>query len=497
NIMPRSRKNSTKTSDQERSSKDWGKLSIDNLRQKLRSQNLQTTGKKIELQNRLFNHFNPNPIQTTTEPISQANLSTLIQEFRTLRSDVETMKKHSKFSNINNNNINTTPSSFENPQQIINVAGEEIRAINTQKHKQQQSTNMIQQNVIEISNDETEQNEHDQQHDSPTFGFTSPPSSTHINQGSKVSRAGTIRRPLPHQTTIRRLGKVDIHTLTKKMHQLLSNSLAPRTNTQYHRCTSNYLLFCRHHNLQAFPIVELNLMLFTTFLSEHSSHSNIKVHLSSIKFHDIRHGYHTQLPPLPRLYLLIRSIKRTHGSTHSKPKRQPITIETLTSIYQHLQSSNLNNHDRQMLWTACTTAFFGFLRSSEYVSPSSHEYDPSSTLLYNDITHMASKVHISIKSSKTDPFRHGCILRLCPTNHPICPVTALKEYCRIHLKKSGPLFIFSNGCFLTRRKLNEFLQSTLNQPHHTLPNIHALLPNRGSNNSSRRRTSQLVDQTTW
>eukprot|EP00111_Clytia_hemisphaerica_P017397 TCONS_00051448-protein len=118
--MPRSRKNSTKTSDQERSSKDWGKLSIDNLRQKLRSQNLQTTGKKIELQNRLFNHFNPNPIQTTTEPISQANLSTLIQEFRTLRSDVETMKKHSKFSNINNNNINTTPSSFENPQQIIN-----------------------------------------------------------------------------------------------------------------------------------------------------------------------------------------------------------------------------------------------------------------------------------------------------------------------------------------------------------------------------------------
>ena len=254
---------------------------------------------------------------------------------------------------------------------------------------------------------------------------------------------------------------IDIQTLTQKMHQLLSNSLAPRTNTQYSRCTSNYCKFCQNFNLQAFPVIEHNLMLFTTFLSEHSSHSNIKTHLSAIKFHDIRYGHHTQLPPLPRLYLLVRSIKRTQGSIYSKPKRQPITIEMLALIYKQLSTSKLNNHDRQMLWTACTTAFFGFLRSSEYVSPSTNEYDPSTTLLFTDITPMASKVHVNIKSSKTDPFRHGCVLRLCSTNHPICPVNSLKEYYRIHLKKSGPLFTFSNGCFLTRRKFNEFLKSTL------------------------------------
>ena len=245
------------------------------------------------------------------------------------------------------------------------------------------------------------------------------------------------------------------------MHQLLSHSLAPRTNTQYNRCTSNYLQFCEHFNLQAFPVIERNLMLFTMFLSEHSSHSNIKTHLSAIKFHDIRHGHHIQLPPLPRLYLLVRSIKRTHGSDHSKPKRQPITIEMLASIYKQLSTPNLNIYDRQMLWAACTTAFFGFLRSSEYLSPSTHRYDPTSTLLYYDITPMTSKVHVNIKSSKTDPFRHGCVLRLCSTKHLICPVKSLSEYHRIHLRKSGPLFIFSNGCLLTRRKFNEFLQSIL------------------------------------
>ena len=242
------------------------------------------------------------------------------------------------------------------------------------------------------------------------------------------------------------------------MHHLLSNTLAPRTSNQYNRCTTIYLSFCQKLDLQAFPIVEYNLMLYITFLSDHSSYSSIKIHLSAIKFHDIRHGYHTQLPPLARLYLLTRSIKRTQGSSRSKPKRQPITIEMLTLIYNFLLKSEFNTYDRQMLWTACTTAFFGFLRSSEYLSPSSTEFDESSTLLYDDIKPMKSTVHVTIKASKTDPFRHGCILRFCETNHPICPVKSLKDFCRIHLSKSGPRFMFSDGRFLTRRIFNDLLK---------------------------------------
>ena len=211
------------------------------------------------------------------------------------------------------------------------------------------------------------------------------------------------------------------------MHQLLAQSLAPSTNNQYNRSTTKYITFCRKYLLQAFPIVEHNLMLYTTFLSEHSSYSNIKIHLAAIKHHDIRYGYHVQLPPLPRLYLLLRSIRRTQGSARSKPKRQPMTIEKLNLIYTRLRQSEFNNHDRQMLWTACTTAFFGFLRSFEYLTPSIDKFDASTSLLYSDITIMSSKAHINIKASKTDPFRHGCVLRLHETKHPICPVRSLRE----------------------------------------------------------------------
>ncbi|XP_066911751.1 uncharacterized protein [Clytia hemisphaerica] len=222
------------------------------------------------------------------------------------------------------------------------------------------------------------------------------------------------------------------------MHQFLLNSLDPRTNAQYNRCLTEYTAFCKHFNIQGFPVTEHNLMLYTNFLAEHSSHKNIKVHLSAIKYHDIRFGHHTQLPPLPRLCLLIPSIKRTQGSKHVKPKRQPVTIETLTLIYKHLLASEYCAYDRQMLWTACTTAFFGFLRSSEYLSPTMQDYDPTVTLLFSDITIMESKALINIKTSKTDPFRHGCVLRLFSTNHSICPVNSLKTLCRIHHKEPGP-----------------------------------------------------------
>ena len=177
-------------------------------------------------------------------------------------------------------------------------------------------------------------------------------------------------RPRTNKTTKQHLGNINLQTIKQHMHHLLANTLAPSS------CISAYLSLCAHFNLQAFPIIEHNLMLFTTFLSTYSSSSNIKIHLSAIKFHGIRHGYHIELPPLPRLYLLTRSIKRTQGGTHSKPKRQPISIELLSAIYNYLLNSCFNNYDRHMLWAACTTAFFGFLRSSEYLSPSATEFDP-------------------------------------------------------------------------------------------------------------------------
>lgn len=201
-------------------------------------------------------------------------------------------------------------------------------------------------------------------------------------------------------------------------------------------------------------------MLFTSSLSLTSSYSNIKIHLAAIKHFLLLHGFHTSIPPLPRLYMLTRAIKRK-SCHHKKPKRLPITPAILIHLQRYLINSHYSLQNQKMLWAAFTTAFFGFLRSSEFTAPTIKSYHPETTLLVSDVTLKQSRLNINIKTSKTDPFHHGCSIRLSQTNTVTCPVNALTDFLRMHPTQQGPLFTYSDGTFLTRRRLNSILKLAL------------------------------------
>jgi len=110
-----------------------------------------------------------------------------------------------------------------------------------------------------------------------------------------------------------------------------------------------------------------------------------------------------------------------------------------------------------MLWASFTLAFFGFLRSSEYVAPTTSKFTEN-TLLYEDIVISKNKATVKIKSSKTDPFRQGCLIRLAATNSPLCPVSALHHHMISHPTKRGPLFTYHNKTFLTQKRLNNIIK---------------------------------------
>lgn len=67
-------------------------------------------------------------------------------------------------------------------------------------------------------------------------------------------------------------------------------------------------------------------------------------------------------------------------------------------------------------------------------------------------------VHVTIKQSKTDPFRKGVNLFLGRTGTEICPVQALLGYMVGRGARKGPLFIFRDGRYLTRQRLVEALR---------------------------------------
>ena len=98
-----------------------------------------------------------------------------------------------------------------------------------------------------------------------------------------------------------------------------------------------------------------------------------------------------------------------------------------------------------MLWAACCPGFFGFLRAGEFTTNSL--FDPSIHLAVSDIQADAlvdpTCFRVHIKSSKTDPFRVGCVIYVGRGNSSICPVAALGNFLTLRGPPPGPLFCFA------------------------------------------------------
>ena len=235
-------------------------------------------------------------------------------------------------------------------------------------------------------------------------------------------------------------------------------SIADTTRRNYSSAINAYHSFCIQHHLIAFPPCQQTLILFATNIASYSSHSNVKVHLSAIKHQSTVHGHNVPFKDFDRLYLLLRGIKRAQGRTHSLPKRLPITPALLRIINKNLFNSSRLFEDKIMLWAAITTAFFGFLRVSEYTASRKTTFDREAVLLFHDLSLRHGSARLRIKESKTDPFRQGVTVRIQANNTILCPINALTLYRAHHPTKSGPLFTFNNGTYLTRTDINKVLK---------------------------------------
>ena len=78
-------------------------------------------------------------------------------------------------------------------------------------------------------------------------------------------------------------------------------------------------------------------------------------------------------------------------------------------------------------------------------------------------------VKVHLRASKTDPFRQGVDIFIGKTAYHLCPVAALLSYIAVRGYGEGPLFIFSDGQFLTHDRfvanVREAMSSSLVMLH--------------------------------
>ena len=247
------------------------------------------------------------------------------------------------------------------------------------------------------------------------------------------------------------------------MKQYESAALALSSRHVYQVGLRHYRHFCKNSGLKAYPVSQDTLKFFINFLAEQMNFKTLKLYLAAVKLNNIELGYKDNMHKMAQLHLLLRDIKRTLGNKGKRKQCLPVTLPLLRSLKQYLEMLSIPNQDKLMPWVAFTTAFFSFLRSSESVSPSPVAYDESSTLLVQDITLQGDAALISIKASKTDPFREGVTLYLAAIGRSVCPVRALRNYLPYCRRRSQPLFRFKNGHFLTMSTVSRVIKKGLVQ----------------------------------
>ena len=146
-------------------------------------------------------------------------------------------------------------------------------------------------------------------------------------------------------------------------------------------------------------------------------------------------------------------------------QRLPITPAILTKLQEVWENKN-SDPDHIMLWAACCTCYFGFLRSGEITVPSHAQYDKGAHLSAGDVTvdraNNPSMVRVHIKASKTDPFVKvsSCLW----DEQTIVYVQWLQLRHTWHLEaawREGPFFKFANGETLSRERLVRRVQEAL------------------------------------
>lgn len=196
-------------------------------------------------------------------------------------------------------------------------------------------------------------------------------------------------------------------------------------------------------------------MLFSAYLAlQGLKWQTIKSYLSAVRHFQLMQGapQHSLDETRPRLQLMLRGIRRATSTKPSKA-RLPITPAILRQVWQVAKAMPPSNNT-SMLWAAMNMCFFGFLRAGEVCTPTSSSYDPSWHLCVGDLaldSHSApTLLSITIKASKTDPFRQGATITLGKTGQQLCPITAILPYVATRGAQAGPLFRFQDGSFLTR-----------------------------------------------
>ena len=232
------------------------------------------------------------------------------------------------------------------------------------------------------------------------------------------------------------------HLLQEAASLLALSSVTPQTAKRYGSQQNLYLGFCKTLGFLAVPADSTTLSSFIAYLKlgRAVSASTIRGYLAAVRHLHIINNFPDPSADKPKL-ALVRSAATKGGSV--APSRVPITFDTLLAM--HNQALSSPSFSSTLLTACCFTAFFGFLRVSEFASAEKANSKPG--LKPAHVSFSQQWVQLLLLDTKTDKSKRGVRVTIAKRPLPPCPVKWLAEYCRIRplTPDSSPLFVHNDG----------------------------------------------------
>ena len=231
-------------------------------------------------------------------------------------------------------------------------------------------------------------------------------------------------------------------------------SISCTTQQVYDAGVKRFLIYRQSQGISdVIPPSEVELENFVSACADQGlGYSCINVYLCGLRHHWIKRTSIDILKGKDSLFLTLRGIKRMTG----KPKqlRLPITTAVMFKLHSVLSCGVFGYKQDRLMWAAMTLAFMAGLRCGEFTVNS----DSSNWLRFQDISFHFDKslckevLTLTLRESKTDPFREGIKLCLYATGYTICAVVAMKAYLSTYQVHSleAPLFTIDQKKPLTR-----------------------------------------------
>lgn len=220
------------------------------------------------------------------------------------------------------------------------------------------------------------------------------------------------------------------------------------------------------------PLSEQDILFFIDWLHRirKLSIGTIRCYLAGLRQLHISKGME---PPTFRtglVKLVLKGIGNKEGIEKRDKKagsRQPITLNILLLLKALIRKLDMPHIDKALVWTICTLAFAGAFRIHELLSKTESVFDPTHTLLTEDITKTSDvkgtvTLHIRLKCPKEARNNADTIVDIFTSESKTCPVAAYTKWhsASVHKQKS-PIFTWKSGTPLTGKKFNNLIKSML------------------------------------